>query len=173
MDGFSATGIAIEADVVAAQRGDQQAFTRLVGTTCTLVSSIALAIVRDPDLSRDVAQDVFLSAWRDIGKLREPTSFLPWLRQVTRHRAHHILRSLRRRRRRAIDTDSDELLAAAVDPRPDAHQRLTSIETRRLVAETIDRLPTDAREVMTLYYREERSVTQVADLLGLSEAAVR
>jgi len=173
MNGAQATSIAIEADVLAAQGGDQQAFTRLVGATCALVSSIALAIVRDPDLSQDVAQDVFLSAWRDIAKLREPASFLPWLRQVTRHRAYHILRGLRRGRRRIVESDADELLAAAVDQRPDAHQSLVSIETRRLVAQTIDRLPTDAREVVTLYYREERSVTQVADLLGLSEAAVR
>jgi len=84
-----------------------------------------------------------------------------------------MLRGLRRGRRRIVDAQTDELLAAAVDPRPSAHQRLTSIETRRLVAKVIDRLPADAREVVTLYYREERSVTQVADLLGLSEAAVR
>src|SRR5581483_11882536 len=143
MDIAQTTGLTIHADVLAAQRGDQQAFARLVGTTCALVSSIALAIVRDPDLSRDVAQDVFLSAWRDIAKLRDPASFLPWLRQTTRHRAYHILRGLRRGRRRLVDSRADELLAAAVDPRPDAHQRLTSIETRRLVAGVIDRLPAE------------------------------
>ena len=164
---------AIGRNVLAAQRGDRQAFTRLVETTCTLVSSIALAIVRDPDLSRDIAQDVFLSAWRDIGKLREPTSFLPWLRQVTRNRAYHVLRGLRRGTRRSAESNSDDVLESVVDPRPDAHQRLVSLETRRLVAGTIERLPVDAREVVTLYYREGRSITQVAALLGLSEPAVR
>ncbi len=173
MDGIQAASMAMEADVLASQRGDQQAFTRLVETTCALVSSVALAIVRDPDLSRDITQDVFLSAWRDIGKLREPASFLPWLRQVTRHRAYHIQRSLRRGRRHSAGTTPDDLLEAVVDPRPNPQQRLVSLETRRLVAETIEALPVDAREVVTLYYREGRSVTQVADLLGLSDAAVR
>ena len=70
-------------DVDAARRGDQTAFARLVEATCTLVSSIALAIVRDPDVSRDITQDVFLAAWHDIRKLREASSFLPWLRQIT------------------------------------------------------------------------------------------
>ena len=172
MDGQAAS-MAIEADVLAAQRGDQQAFTRLVETTCSLVSTIALAIVRDADLSQDIAQDVFLSAWRDIGKLREPASFLPWLRQVTRHRAYHIQRGLRRGRRHTAESNADDLLEVAVDPRPDPQQRLVSLETRRLVADTIERLPVDAREVVTLYYREGRSMTQVADLLGLSEPAVR
>src|SRR5215510_1538438 len=87
-------------DVEAAQRGDQTAFTRLVESTCVLVSSIALAIARDPDVSRDISQEAFLSAWHDIRKLRDPSSFLPWLRQITRNRAHHVMRTSRRRRRR-------------------------------------------------------------------------
>jgi hypothetical protein len=82
MSASQTTSTTIEADVLAAQQGDQQAFTRLVEATCRLVTSIALTIVRDFDLSRDVAQDVFLSAWRDIRKLRSPSSFVPWIRQI-------------------------------------------------------------------------------------------
>lgn len=173
MSALQTTALTIEADVRAAQRGDHQAFTRLVEATCSLVSSIALAIVRDPDLSRDIAQDVFVSAWRDIGKLREPASFLPWLRQVTRNRAYHVLRGRRRGQQHLDDRAADDLLAAAVDPRPDAQQQLISLETRRVVADTLDLLPDEAREVVTLFYREGQSVSQVADLLDLSEAAVR
>ena len=173
METLEMTATLVDTDVRAAQRGDRQAFTRLVESTCTLVSSIAIAIARDPDLSRDIAQDVFLSAWRDMGKLREPSSFLPWLRQITRHRAYHVLRTARRRQRRVEDHAADELLAAAVDPRPDVGEQLIATETRRVLAATIDLLPDDAREVVTLYYREGRSAAQVAGLLGLSEAAVR
>jgi RNA polymerase sigma factor (sigma-70 family) len=173
MQAHRAGTMTIDADVLAAQVGDQQAFTRLVEATCTLVSSIALAIVRDPDLSRDIAQDVFLSAWRDLRKLRDPGSFLPWLRQITRHRAYHVLRGIRRGRLRIADSDADALLETVVDPHPDAHQCLVSRETRRLVADTIEGLPVDAREVVTLYYREGQSIAQVAGLLGLGEPAVR
>src|SRR5439155_6685365 len=83
----------LDAWVVAAARGDVDAFARLVSATSSLVSSIALAIVRDLDVSQDVAQDVFLVAWRDLRRLRNPASFLPWLRQMTRHRAQHVLRA--------------------------------------------------------------------------------
>ena len=160
-------------DVVAAQRGDQMAFTRLVESTCVLVSSITLAIARDPDVSRDIAQDVFLSAWHDIRNLREPSSFLPWLRQITRNRAHHVMRTSRRRRRRIEEQDTSELLEMVVDPRPDASQQLIAAERRRAVMEAIDLLPDETREVVTLFYREGQSVVQVASLLDLSEAAVR
>jgi RNA polymerase sigma factor (sigma-70 family) len=79
--------------VRAAAGGDRDAFADVVDRTRTLVCSIAMAILRDVEASQDVAQDVFLSAWRDLRKLREPASFLPWLRQMTRNRAHHVLRS--------------------------------------------------------------------------------
>lgn len=172
MSGLEAS-LAIERQVAAARGGDREAFGRLVDATRNLVASITLAIVRDAELSRDVAQEVFLAAWADLGRLREPSSFLPWLRQIARNRARHALRTEGRRRRRVSAAEADELLAAATDPRPEAAQRLLEEERRRLLREVLDALPDDAREVVTLYYREGASVAQVAALLDLGEAAVR
>ena len=59
----------LEPLVAAAATGDADAFARVIGATGGLVTSIALAIVRDVDMSQDIAQDVFLSAWRDLRKL--------------------------------------------------------------------------------------------------------
>jgi len=83
----------LETLVLAATRGNAEAYGKLVDETSPLVSSIALAIVRDFELSRDIAQDVFLSVWRDLKNLRNPASFLPWLRQTVRNRAKTALRT--------------------------------------------------------------------------------
>lgn len=165
--------LALAAYVPAAARGDRDAFAVLVDASRSLVCSIALAIVRDADLSRDVAQDVFFAAWRDLKNLRDPVSFLPWLRQLTRHRAYHVLRSERRRRRHVQTADSDALLASALDPHPHAGAAMLAAEERDLLDAVLDALPDDAREVVTLYYREGESTAHVAHLLGLSEAGVR
>ncbi len=169
---------ALDVLVIAAAGGDRDAFARLVDETRGLVASIALAILRDVDVSRDVAQDVLLVAWRDLRKLREPASFLPWLRQITRNRAHHVLRSRVRARRvigepaAADGVDLDERLAAACAA-PLASEVLVAEEQRTRLAEAIEALPDEAREVVTLYYREGQSARQVADLLGLREDAVK
>lgn len=160
-------------DLPAAARGDRDAFARLVDGTRSVVSSIALAIVRDPELSRDVAQDVFLAAWRDLGQLRDPQSFLPWLRQTTRHRAYHVLRTERRRAARVTLDDTDTLLSSAVDASQGAETAMLADEDARVVRAVLDALPDDTREVVTLFYREGRSSAQVAQLLGISDAAVR
>lgn len=157
----------------AAARGDREAFARLVDATRSVVSSVALAIIRDTELSRDVAQDVFLSAWRELSHLRDPQSFLPWLRQMTRHRAYHVLRTERRRGRRINAVDTDALLSMAVDEAPGAEATLLADEDRRVLAAVLDALPDDTREVVTLFYREGQSSAQVAQLLGISDSAVR
>jgi RNA polymerase sigma factor (sigma-70 family) len=160
-------------DVAAAASGDRGAFRRLVDATRTTVASVAVAILRDPELAQDVAQEVYLAAWRELPKLREPTSFLPWIRQVTRNRARMALRGRRRRQKRVEPTDPDLLLSAAADPAPDAMERLLDQERREAVAAAVDALPEGSREVVLLYYREGESVRQVADLLELSETAVK
>lgn len=169
----TALDLLVERELPAAARGDQDAFARLVDATRVLVWSIVLAIVRDAELSRDVAQDVFLAAWRDLRGLRDPRSFLPWLRQLARHRAYHVMRTERRRLRRITAVEADELLMAAVDAGPPADDALAAREDRRILAAVLDELPDETREVVTLFYREGQSTAQVAELLGLSDAAVR
>jgi RNA polymerase sigma factor (sigma-70 family) len=158
--------------VLAAARGDAAAYGHLVDETSPLVSSIALAVVRDIEFSRDVAQEVFLSVWRDLGKLRNPASFLPWLRQVTRNRARVALRT-KRRKTKLGETGLEELLPLVTDPRPTAADEMIASEEARALSEALSNLPEETREVVTLFYREEQSIAQVASLLELSEAAVK
>jgi RNA polymerase sigma factor (sigma-70 family) len=158
--------LALETDVLAARTGDRLAFGRLVTRYGAVVTSISLSTVRNVATSEEIAQDVFLAAWRDLASLRNPASFLPWLRQLTRHRALDVVRA----RRPALD---EETLAAAIDPRPGAEDALLDDERAAALAAALDALPSDAREVLTLFYREGRSVTQVAHLLGLREDTVK
>lgn len=158
----------MDGDVVLAAGGDRAAYARLIDRTRGAVCSIALAVVRDVVASEDVAQDVYLAAWQELPRLRNPSSFLPWLRQLTRNRAHDAIR--RGIRRRALPEQS---LAAVADPRPDAGAQLVAEEERAALQAALDELPDDAREVLTLFYREGRSVAQVAALLGLGEPAVK
>jgi len=156
----------LTADVEAAMRGSEDAFGRVVAECANTVTAISLAIVRDVSASEDVAQETFLAAWSGIRKLRNPDSFLPWLRQIARNQSHLWLR---RRRERS----DDGLLQLAIDTRSRADEALIDAEQRRIVAEVIDELPDDTRETMILFYREGSSTRHVAELLGISEDAVR
>ena len=155
----------------AAARGDRDAYGRIVVGCQSTVTSIALAIVRDVPTSEDIAQEAFLSAWQNLRKLKNPASFLPWLRQITRNLARDHLRG--QGLRRTSQGDIEAALAAVADPHPGPPERLAQGQEEAAAADVIDRLPEESREVLLLYYREGQSSRQVASLLGLQDAAVR
>lgn len=161
----------IDEQLPAAQGGDAAAFGRIVTACQNGITAIALAITRDVSASEDIAQDAFLSAWGHLSRLRNPRSFLPWLRQITRNLSYDHLR--RRRNERRVDGDLDDILAVVADPAPDQFERLTRMQEEAIAADLIDELPEETREILLIYYREGQSSRQVASLLGMQDAAVR
>jgi RNA polymerase sigma factor (sigma-70 family) len=166
-----AIDLLIRDELPAAALGDRDAYGRIVAACQNTVTAIALAVTRDVPASEDIAQEAFLSAWQHLRRLRNPASFLPWLRQITRNLARDHLRA---NRRGPLDGETAELaIALAADPAPTPVQRIIADERERAAAELISALPEDSRESLLLYYREGQSSQQVAALLGLSDAAVR
>lgn len=154
----------------AAARGDASAYASLVDASRNVVCSIALATVGNVTASEEIAQDVYLAAWRGLGTLRNPESFLPWLRQLTRNHSIEYLRRFGRRERKHV---SEELMATVIDGASPAIDSLIAREEAAHLAEAIDELPDSVREVVVLYYREGQSAAQVASLLGIREDAVK
>src|SRR6056297_2295749 len=103
---------AVAMPLPAAHKGDRQAVAALVGATQNTVSSIALAVVRDVQHSEDIAQEAYLTVWKRIKTLRNPESFLPWLRQITRNLA---LDHLRRGKARPGDAPGTEDGASEIE----------------------------------------------------------
>jgi len=161
----------IGAELPAARSGDRAAYGRIVAACQNTVTAVALAITHDVSASEDIAQDAFLSAWQHLKRLQNPSSFLPWLRQITRNLARDHLRA---NRHRPLDGEGAEIaIELAADPSPTPMQQLVEDEREHAAAELISALPEDSREVLLLFYREGQSSQQVALLLGMSDAAVR
>lgn len=161
----------LERELPAAAGGCQHAYGRIVLACQNTVTAIALAITRDRQASEDIAQEAFVKGWQQLHQLRSSTSFLPWLRQITRNLARDWLRA---QRGRPLTGEAAEVaLGMAADPAPGAADRLQRVEEEIVAEDIISALPADSREVLLLYYREGQRSQQVADLLGLSDAAVR
>ncbi len=166
-----ATDLILRENLSAAARGDHDAYGRIVLSCQNTVTAIALSITRDVQASEDIAQEAFLRAWHHLGRLKNADSFLPWLRQITRNLARDHLES---RARHAMTGEQAELaLELAADTAPTPAERALHTEQERAAAEVIAALPEDSRETLLLYYREGQRSQQVADLLGLTDAAVR
>lgn len=164
----------IAAQLPAARRGDREAFARLVAATQNTVTSLAVAVVGDRQHSEDIAQEAYLKVWQRLDRLRNPESFLPWLRQITRNLARdHLRRQQARPGDRAQGQDAEAWLDQGGSSHAGNEEKALQAEQDRIIRESLEELPAESREVLTLFYREGQSSRQVAVLLGLSDAAVR
>ena len=158
-------------ELPAARKGCTQSYGRIVMACQNTVTAIALAITRDVQASEDIAQEAFIKAWQQLNQLNNTSSFLPWLRQITRNLARDWLRA--NRNRPLSGEAADIAIGMAADPAPSGADAMARVEEEMVAEEIISALPEDSREALLLYYREGQSSQQVATLLGLSDAAVR
>jgi RNA polymerase sigma factor (sigma-70 family) len=150
--------------VEASRRGEHEAFGRLVARYQDVVRAVSYGATGDPGLSEDVAQETFIAAWRQLDRLRDTMRLRSWLCGIARN----LARKARKRRRREDLVDTDDQVAPDGNPFDDAARG----EVERVVREALAKVPDAYREVLVLYYSEDRSIREVADALGVSEAAV-
>jgi RNA polymerase sigma factor (sigma-70 family) len=150
--------------VEASRRGEHVAFGQLVERYQAAVCAVSYSSTGDWSLSEDVAQDTFLVAWRHLGQLRETVRLRPWLCGIARNLAR---KARRRTQREQLTDDEPALCAGGATP----FEATAQAEADQVVREALSRVPGAYREVLVLYYRENRSIGDVADALGLTEGA--
>ena len=155
----------------ACQNGEHDAFRRVVERYQGLVTSITYNATGDIPISEDLAQDTFLQAWRKIRSLKEPEKLAAWLCAIARNRVRDWLRRKRTDLNRSASALPDESTTAVFEHAPD--KRLEQEDETALVWRAIESIPQDYREVLVLYYREQMSTAQLAEVSGLSESGVR
>jgi RNA polymerase sigma-70 factor, ECF subfamily len=141
-----------------AKRGDHDAFASLVRASISRLEATARLIVRDPELARDVVQEAYIRAWRDLPDLRDPGRFDAWLHRLT---VHGCLDVVRRRRRRPVEVD-----IVPIDP-PVPGDELGLIADRDLLERAFRGLAVDQRAVLVLHYYVGLSMPALADALGI------
>lgn len=162
---------ALTAQVELARKGDQSAFGAIVESTQNLVSSVALGIVHDVRASEDIAQETYVQTWQKLHQLKRNQSFLPWLRQITRHCAYQWLEREKHNhqsRQKPLELDFEALVAQEL-PETDLRQA----QREKILNAAMAKLPEESRDIVVLYYREQQSTEHVARLLDLEPATVR
>ncbi len=157
--------------VRASRAGDRDAFTQIVTRYQSLVCSVAYSGTGSLSLSEDVAQDTFVAAWKQLGELREPEKLRAWLCGIARN----ITRATLRRLGREPVQSAENLEAADEIPAPEKSpaDHTISREEEAILWRSLERIPEIYREPLVLFYREGQSVAQTAELLVLSEDAVK
>lgn len=161
-----------DADVLALLAcGDMhRAFELLVPRYEHKLYRLCFALLREPAAAQDAAQDSLLRAWRALPRYEPAKAALStWLYAIARNRCLTLLAAATGHTQSLslpeVEAEVD-LLAAPMPTHPDRDATDT-------VRQLVDALPEAPRRCLTLFYYEERSVAEVAAMLGLPEGTVK
>lgn len=142
-----------------ARDGRPEAFEVLVEHHAGAVYRLAAAIV-GPDDARDVAQEAFVAAWRELPRLRDVGSFEPWLRRIVVNRSRNALRARRRRPTEPMDSTAEA--PSSTDDFRDA------IHARHELDAAFEGLGADHRAALVLHYGADLSIRETAEAMGVA-----
>lgn len=140
-----------------ADGGDFDRFFRLEQPKMVALAAVLTGV---PEVGRDIAQDALLEAyraWETVSRLDAPGA---WLRRVTINRSISWQRSVRRAERA-----QHRLLQPPISDGPEAESKQ--------FWDAVRALPERQREVVALFYLEDRSVAQVAEVLSIADGTVK
>ncbi len=151
--------------------GHRDAFGWIVARYQSLLCSLAYSATGSLSQSEDLAQETFVTAWKQLADLREPEKLRSWLCRISRNLTYDALR--RQGREPIHKAKSLEEIQESPAPEPLPSDYTISREEEAILWRSIERVPEGYREPLVLYYREHQSVENVAAALYLSEDAVK
>lgn len=169
-----------EATLVAQLRaGDEAAYEQVVRAYGGRLLAVARRILNSEEDARDVVQDAFMNAFKNLDRFEGNAKLSTWLHRIAVNAALMKLRTRKRKPEQSIDS----LLPAFMD---DGHHEerfqswdepvdklMERAETRELVRKQIDALPDSYRTVLVLRDIEGLDTEETANVLGLSVNATK
>lgn len=155
-----------EAELLAAARqGNDEAFAQLVRPCIDPAYRLALRILNDAAEAEDAVQDALYNAWRSLPRFRGEAKFSTWLYRIV---WRQCVDRTRRKQPPALEED-----IVQSDQRHDPAIHFEATETRDEVEQALRRLSVPYRTVLTLFYIEDLSIKDIADIVGMPVATVK
>jgi RNA polymerase sigma factor (sigma-70 family) len=152
--------------VTRARAGDLAAYGEVVRRFQDMAFGYAYSILSDFHLAEDAAQEAFIQAYRDLGKLDEPAAFPGWFRRIVFKHCDRL------RRRKQVATVPLISAGGVASQSPGPAEKAERREMADQVLAAIRSLPDDERTVTTLFYINGYSQKEVAEFLEVPVTTV-
>jgi RNA polymerase sigma-70 factor, ECF subfamily len=119
------------------------------------------------DYAKDIIQDVFIKSWKNIRKFDDnKASFKTWLFTITRNTITDYLRKKKMITFSSLDKEEESYEFNIVDDVILPDEALMKLEDKELLNNTLNKIPSNYREVLILYYQEEMTFNEIGQLLN-------
>jgi RNA polymerase sigma-70 factor (ECF subfamily) len=147
--------------------GDRLAMQVLFARHHVRVFRFVLRLVREEATAEDLISEVFLDVWRQAGRFEGRSQVSTWLLAIARFKALSVLR-------RKPEQELDEETAEAIEDTSDTPDiTLEKKQKADVIRKCLGGLSAEHREIIDLVYYHEKSVEEVAEIVGIPEATVK
>jgi RNA polymerase sigma-70 factor (ECF subfamily) len=157
--------------IVQVLRGNQQLFAELVKRYQNFVFTIILRYVESREDAEEISQDVFVKAYRSLADFRGDSKFSTWLYTIT---STTCITHLRRKKQDVFSLDQENVFARAENLNSGFNANEIEQKSKiNMVNSAIALLSPDDAQVITLFYKAEQSLDEIATIMGLETNTVK
>jgi RNA polymerase sigma-70 factor (ECF subfamily) len=156
-----------EALVESIAEGDKRALQTLYGRYNVRVFRFLLRFVSDEAAAEDLVSEVFIDVWRQAERFEARSQVSTWLMAIARNKALSVLR------RRATEELDEEVAEFIEDPADNPEITLQKSETSSILRQCLIELSPAHREIIDLVYYHEKSIDEVAEIIGVPQNTVK
>jgi RNA polymerase sigma-70 factor (ECF subfamily) len=148
-------------------KGDKHAMQVLFGRHNVKVFRFLMRFVDGEATAEDLVSEVFIEVWRNAAQFEARSQVSTWLLGIARHKA---LSALRRRSTEELDEDVIEFIE---DPSDNPEAVLQKTQRSEILRECLKQLSPAHREIIDLVYYHERTIDEVAEIIGVPQNTVK
>jgi RNA polymerase sigma-70 factor (ECF subfamily) len=150
--------------------GDVSAYASLVTKHKNLVFSIILKIVNSREDAEEIAQDVFLKAYQSLSTFERKSKFSTWLYRIAYNAA---ISKTRKKKVEMVAIEETVITNYSTDEITHNMNELDANERQVMLEKALQRLPEEDNLLITLFYKNENSIEDISDIMGLSVSNVK
>lgn len=145
--------------------GDPQAYTFLVNKYKDMVFTLAVRMLRNNEEAEEVAQDAFVKAYAKLNKFKGDSKFSTWLYKVVYNTS---LDKLKKLKKDALVVPIENVTERSLHTIDNALEQMQQTERTLAIKECIALLPADESALLTLFYFDEMSLKEIAEVTATS-----
>ncbi len=150
--------------------GQVNAFSVLVARYQGLVYTVVYRMIKNKEQAEEVAQDSFIKAYKSLSNYRGDAKFSTWLYTIAYRKS---LDAIKASKRMITSELIEEISEGEMELVGDALNYLQVKERKKIISDSIMRLPEDEAAIITLYYFEEKSVKEIVEIVNLTADNVK
>ncbi len=156
-----------------ARRGDPDAFVTLIEERQAAMARVAMAILGNRPDADDALQSALTSLWRELPRLRDVDRFEAWADRILVNACRLVLRRRRRQVVREIPPDPGPGADSGAPGDRSAASPEQAVVDRDVFDRAFETLDADARALLVLRHLEDRSIGEIAAVLGIPDGTVK